>query len=166
MTCHTLKREQVLPHPRRQVFAFFLSPGNLPAITPPWLRLTILTPAPIRMHCGTVIDYTVRPFGVPLHWRTLITTYVRDSCFVDEQISGPFSYWHHRHEFVESGDETVMKDTVTYALPCGPLGTLVHPLLVRRQLVAIFGYRAGVIPALLAEGVGKPPESTIRRSRS
>jgi ligand-binding SRPBCC domain-containing protein len=42
-----------------------------------------------------------------------------------------------------------MRDTVDYALPFGPLGTLMHALLVRRTLDRIFTYRRQKIRALM-----------------
>ena len=41
-------------------------------------------------------------------------------------------------------------DDVRYALPFGPLGAVARRLFVRRQLDAIFDYRARVIDRLLA----------------
>jgi hypothetical protein len=42
-----------------------------------------------------------------------------------------------------------MRDTVRYALPFGPLGALAHRLLVRRDLAAIFDFRASAIRTAL-----------------
>jgi ligand-binding SRPBCC domain-containing protein len=51
--------------------------------------------------------------------------------------------WHHTHDFepAPGGDGTLMRDTVRYALPLGPLGELAHRLVVRRDLERIFDFR-------------------------
>ncbi len=152
MKTHTLERRQILAAPPGEVFAFFESPENLARITPPWLDFRILTPRPIHMKTGTVIDYTVRWLGVPVRWRTLITSYEPGRRFVDEQITGPYSLWHHTHEFEAGEGGTAMTDRVVYMMPFGPLGELAHELMVRRQLEEIFDYRAGVIGRILRPG--------------
>ena len=54
---------------------------------------------------------------------------------MDVQLSGPYRLWHHTHDFEPLADGgTLMRDTVRYALPLGPLGALAHRLLVRRDL--------------------------------
>ena len=153
MQVYILRRMQTLHASREEVFAFFQSPENLARITPPWLGFRLLTPSPIAMRHGAVIDYTVRWLRVPVRWTTLITDYQPPARFVDQQIRGPYSFWHHTHEFQETPEGTEMRDTVRYVLPAGPAGTLLHRLLVRRQLEEIFDFRSRVIEELIV----RPP---------
>ena len=51
-----IQTELWLPRPRLQVFPFFADARNLDALTPPWLNYEVLTPAPIEMRTGTLID--------------------------------------------------------------------------------------------------------------
>ena len=145
MRVYELKRTQVIPVPRDQVFAFFERPENLSELTPASLGFQILTPSPIEMKSGSLIDYTVRVSGLPVRWTTLITDYDPPRGFVDVQLRGPYSFWHHTHTFeaVESG--TLMTDTVRYVLPLGLLGRLAHALFVKRQIRGIFDYRSRVL---------------------
>jgi len=153
MRVHQLHRELVLPQPRREVFEFFSRPENLAKITPPSMGFEILTPSPIIMRAGTVIDYSVRVMGIRRHWRTLIELYEPPKRFVDIQLVGPYTMWHHEHRFIDNGDSTSIVDTVRYVLPFGFLGQMAHGLVVRPQLEKIFNYRTRVIRELLEEPV-------------
>jgi hypothetical protein len=139
---HTLIREQVLPLQPGDVFPFFADAANLEAITPPWLRFHVVTPEPIEMRRGTLIEYRLKLHGLPVNWLTRIEEWEPGSRFVDQQIHGPYRLWHHTHEFHEHPDGTLMRDTVRYALPYGPLGELARRAFVARDLQRIFDYRA------------------------
>jgi len=143
---HVLRREQRLPGTPQDVFGFFADAHNLEAITPRLLSFRVLTPRPIEMRVGTVIEYRLRLHGMPLSWLTRIEDWTPGERFVDSQLSGPYALWHHTHEFEpDGGGGTVMRDTVRYALPFWPFGELAHALVVRRDLAAIFDFRAEAI---------------------
>jgi ligand-binding SRPBCC domain-containing protein len=146
---HILKRSQVIELPRDKVFDFFADAANLEAITPPELRFSILTPQPIDIRRGTLIDYRLRLYGIPIRWRTEITDWDPPYSFVDRQIRGPYAEWVHTHSFEAADDKTtVMSDEVRYRLPLGMLSDLGH-FIVRRQLERIFGFRAEAIEQML-----------------
>jgi len=149
---YVLAREQLVPRPRPEVFAFFADAANLERLTPPTLKFSIRTPLPIAMRPGAEIDYRLSLFGIPFRWRTVIEAFEPESHFVDIQASGPYAVWRHHHEFVEAADGTLVRDRVEYELPLGPLGRLAHALLVRRQLDHIFDYRRQVIQQVFAPG--------------
>lgn len=147
MTPHVLASEQFVPRPPDEVFAFFARPENLGEITPPWLGFRILTPSPVPMREGALIDYLIRLGPLPTRWRTLITAYDPPRRFVDEQLAGPYSFWHHTHTFAARDGGTVIGDRIEYLLPLGALGRLAERLVIRRQLRAIFAHRRRVIAA-------------------
>jgi len=149
MTSHVLEREQLVPRPRREVFAFFADALNLEAITPDSLRFRIETPLPIELAAGARIDYRLSLHGVPIRWRTLIERFEPEREFVDVQLSGPYRRWRHTHTFEDAPGGTLMRDRVEYELPFGPLGELVHALWVRREVEGIFDHRRRVIAARL-----------------
>lgn len=139
---HTLRREQRLDRSPAEVFDFFGDAGNLEAITPASLSFRIVTPKPIEMRTGTLIEYRLRMRGLPLMWLTRIEEWIPARRFVDVQLAGPYALWHHTHEFEPLADgSTLMRDVVRYALPFWPLGEVANAAFVRRELGAIFDFR-------------------------
>ncbi|MEO7035343.1 MAG: SRPBCC family protein [Polyangiaceae bacterium] len=147
---HRLERTQRIARPLKEVFAFFADAANLEAITPHFLRFRILTPQPIEMRAGTLIDYEISLLGLPMKWQTRIAAWEPNVRFADEQLSGPYAYWHHTHSFEAQGNATLMRDVVVYREPFGPLGVAMHSLFVERTLKRVFDYRAAAIERLFA----------------
>ena len=121
---------------------FFSDPKNLSKITPQSMGFIVRTELPDKMYEGLMIEYTVRPMlGIPMNWITEIKTVKNHSFFVDEQRKGPYQIWHHEHHFKEVDGGVEMTDIVSYELPLGFLGRLMHPILVKNKLKEIFDYR-------------------------
>lgn len=144
---YVLDVSMVLPLPLERVFSFFADARNLEAITPKSLRFQIVTPMPVEMKAGLMIDYRIRLRGLPMRWRSEITEYDRPRRFVDEQRRGPYKLWRHEHYFESVTDPsgvqgTRVRDHVSY-IPRG--GAIVHRLFVRPELERIFAYRQDAI---------------------
>ena len=149
MPAHLFETTTRLPLPLDRVFPFFADVANLDRITPPEMAFRTLTPAPIEMRQGALVDHEIRLFGVPMRWRTRIAVWNPPVEFVDEQMKGPYAEWVHRHSFRNDGEGgTVMTDSVRYRLPLAPFGELAHPL-IRLQIGRIFAHREKTIRALL-----------------
>ena len=160
---YLLETIQHVAEERDKVFEFFARPENLAQLTPGWLDFRILTPSPIPMDRGTVIDYRIGLGGVPMRWRTLIADYEPPCIFIDEQLDGPYAVWHHTHRFETVPGGTRLVDRVRYLPPLGILGRLAHGLLIRRQLTRIFSYRQEVIAARFGGRVDEPSSLSITR---
>jgi len=138
-----------LPRPLDEVFAFFSDASNLEVITPPWLSFSVVTPAPIEMRPGTLIDYRLRFRGFPLRWRSEITSWDPPHRFADAQVKGPYRQWIHEHTFVEKDGGTLAGDRVEYAVWGGALA---NALVVRRDVERIFDYRRQTLTAMFGSG--------------
>ena len=132
-----------------ETFAFFSDAANLQALTPPFLDFSILTPLPIEMRTGTLIEYRLRLMGLPLGWLTRIEEWEPNRSFTDVQLRGPYARWIHRHDFVPHDGGTWVRDRVEYSLPLAPLTDPAHALFVRPTLERIFAYRRSAIVRLL-----------------
>jgi ligand-binding SRPBCC domain-containing protein len=141
---------QSIARPRREVFGFFSEPRNLEAITPPWLRFRIVDSSAPEIRSGAEFTYRMRLHGIPLTWRSLIAEWEPDVRFVDVQLQGPYSKWHHTHTFEEIPGGTRIVDRVVYRLPLGTLGRIVAGSLVDRDIVKVFRFRRERTAEILA----------------
>ena len=154
---HVLESDQVLPRVRGEVFAFFADAHNLEAITPPWLGFRVVTPGPIDMAPGTLIEYRLRLHGLRVDWLTRIEIWEPGRRFVDAQVRGPYRLWRHTHVFEDHREGTRVRDRVSYEIPLGPVGELARVLLVRRDLDRIFEYRRLAVAEALGAAVELNP---------
>ena len=139
---YQLKKTQLIKTDLETCWKFFSSPTNLKLITPPYMGFDIKVSLPEKMYEGLMIAYTVRPlWGIPMTWITEIKTVKDNHFFVDEQRKGPYNIWHHEHHFKETAEGFEMTDIVTYVIPLGILGRLMHPIIVKPKLEEIFDYR-------------------------
>jgi ligand-binding SRPBCC domain-containing protein len=144
---YTLSTGQFIPAGLEETWNFFSSPDNLSRITPPGLDFRVLTsPDRQEIYQGLVIDYTVRPiWKFSWRWRSVITRVEPPYLFEDTQLKGPYKTWVHTHYFEERPDGVFMRDEVRYTLYGGPLGRLIHRLVVNKKLNQIFAYRKKAI---------------------
>jgi len=162
---HHFHVEQFLPYPLETVFCFFADPANLPRLIPAWQNARvenatyIFPPAPpyefagceaIIAGSGTTLRLTVRPFPlspVRLRWDAMIEDFQWLEGFCDVQMRGPFRRWRHCHTVVAATSPvtgepgTLLRDSVEYELPLGPLGKVANLVFVRRQIGRIFRFR-------------------------
>jgi ligand-binding SRPBCC domain-containing protein len=166
MRVDVLRRTQRLDGTPEQVFPFFADAANLDAITPPLLRFRTLTPGPVHMQTGTVIQYALRLHGVPMRWTSVIQAWEPPHRFVDVQLLGPFGLWHHEHRFTPSDDGgTTMTDTVHHGVGWGPFGAIARRLFVLRDVEAIFDHRERVIPGLLRDDIASRAGAAVAVAR-
>lgn len=141
-----LEFEQFIPLSLEETWSFFSSPKNLDEITPEDMKFKIISTDIEKMYEGQLIEYKVSPFiGITLPWVTEITHVRHQDFFVDEQRYGPYSMWHHRHQFEKVDGGVMMKDILHYKVPLGIIGKIIDRLVVRAKVMSIFRHRFMVI---------------------
>jgi ligand-binding SRPBCC domain-containing protein len=124
-------------------FAYLSDAANLTTAMPAWLRLEVRTPLPIAMDVGTVIEYRLRIYGVPVPWRSEFTVWEPPHRFAYEQRRGPFRRWMHEHVFQPDDEGGVcIRDDVDYAVPGG---RIIDRLIVSGLLERLFRHRAAIL---------------------
>ncbi len=146
---YRLAASQFLPQSRERLFEFFADAFQLETLTPGWLHFSVLTPAPIQIARGALIDYRLRLHGIPIRWQSVISVWEPPFRFVDEQTRGPYRRWHHEHQFEEVAGGTLCRDIVDYEVYGGPL---INTFFVRRDLLKIFRYRQDKLRAISNSG--------------
>ena len=139
-----LESDLWLPRPREEIFRFFSDAANLGALTPPHMRFRTFTAAPIVMRAGLLVDYGIRVHGIPIRWRSEITTWDPPNRFVDEQRSGPYRRWVHTHTFADERGGTRLGDVVEFEMFGGSL----IGWFVMRDLRSIFEFRRQALASL------------------
>lgn len=156
---------QWIPFPVELVFALFANPANLPPLMPPKLKARIedarLMPPPARPVAadparrflsvaageGSEMMISFRSLRwVPgrTSWMLRTVDFAWNSHICLEQVRGPFSEYHHRHNiYAETRDGlegTLVSDEIGYALPFGPLGQL-GGVLIRQLIEQVYAFR-------------------------
>lgn len=147
---YSIDVEQFLPVSLDKAWQFFADPDNLAVITPPDLDFVVLSKSQgVDIYTGMLIDYKLRPlFGIPVRWQTEIRNVQAPHVFTDVQKKGPYRVWEHTHTFKEQQGGVLMRDQVQYELPFGILGKLVHRLIVKKRVKAIFDFRRTTLDKL------------------
>jgi len=140
---YKLKRVQNIPITINRAWDFFSKPENLGLITPSFLNYDIIERSDVGdMYPGMIITYKLSPvLHISIKWATEITQIKEFKYFIDNQIKGPFTIWHHEHHFKEIENGIEVTDILFYDLPYGILGRLVHKLFVKKKMDEIFYYR-------------------------
>jgi ligand-binding SRPBCC domain-containing protein len=106
-----------------------------------------------RINLGESVTFEGRHFGTRQRLTARIIEMDAPYRFVDEMTQSRFKTLKHIHEFEETTrngkNGTLMRDTLRWTSPFGPLGTLADILLLRRHLRKILARRNKRLKALL-----------------
>ena len=152
MKIYTLQKKQQLPISLDKAWEFLSNPKNLAIITPDYMSFEIISKIDRPLYTGQIIQYIVTPLlGIKTKWVSEITHIEEKKYFVDEQMYGPYTLWHHKHFVKEIEGGVELEDIIDYKVPLGILGQLVHPFLVKPKLEEIFNYRQEKLVAFFGE---------------
>lgn len=139
---------QWLPLKPEELFPFFSDERNLEKITPSSLGFHVVKKSTPEVQEGTLIDYRLKIHGIPTRWRTEILDWEENKRFVDTQLKGPYTTWHHTHLFEALAGGTLMTDQVLFQLPMGWLGDTLASYFVKKDIHKIFKHRTEVVHEL------------------
>ncbi|MGB3733214.1 SRPBCC family protein [Microbacterium sp.] len=100
-----------------------------------------------RLGEGDQVTWSARHFGIRFRMSSIVFDVDRPHRFRDRQTRGPFASFAHTHEFLPADGGTLMRDTIEFRSPFGPLGRLVDVLFMRRHLIAVITERNDAISA-------------------
>ena len=152
MKIYSLHKTQKLPISLDEAWEFLSNPKNLKIITPDYMSFNIISKIDRPLYIGQIIQYIVTPLlGIKTKWISEITHIQEKKYFVDEQMYGPYSLWHHKHFIKEINGGVELEDIIDYKVPLGIIGQLIHPILVKPKLEEIFSYRQKKLIELFGE---------------
>lgn len=150
---HRLVFETVIRCSQQELWDFHASVSALTKLTPPGTHVIILSDDTAVTE-GNLHVLRVKKMGIPIVWKARIHEVTPPSGFTDTAEKSPFARWTHRHAFLETPEGTLLRDTVEYQLPGGPLGVVVNALVVERDLKNMFRFRHQVTKAELERRLG------------
>lgn len=146
--------ETVVAASTADVFAASLDPALHVRSMARYGETMIEAPAGGRFTEGATVTWRARHFGIPFRLRTVVFDIDAPRSFRDRQLTGPFGVFLHEHAFEEHPHGTLMRDTVTFHSPFGPLGRAIDALFLKSYLRRLITERNGAIVAEI-EGDGR-----------
>ena len=132
--------QTILKVPIERAYEFHCDTNNLPLITPPWIKVSIVK-LDLPLHEGSRIILDITRFGLTQQWEMEIEAMRPNEAIIDRAIRSPFKSFRHVHGFEKIGEnETRMIDRIEFALPVEPLSNIVLPF-VKKDLSRMFHYR-------------------------
>ena len=98
-----------------------------------------------RLAEGEQVTWSARHFGLRFRMTSLVFDVERPRRFRDRQVRGPFGSFLHTHEFEPLDGGTLMRDTIDFRSPFGPIGRMVDVSVMRRHLIGVITERNDAI---------------------
>lgn len=149
-------KESYIDASARRLWQWHLESDAFDKLVPPWQKVEVLERAePFEEGAILIMKvYLIGPIGK--RWVAKHRDFIEGRQFVDEQLSGPFRTWVHTHQFLPFDPElpddegtSILRDSIDYELPLGPLGAALGGPVARHMLEKMFAYRHKVTAAAL-----------------
>ena len=143
MNTSTSQSELEDPVPVEKLFSWHENPGAFERLTPPF------DPVSVKKRNGGIdggevhIQMNLGP--IPLTWVARHHDYIKNEQFFDEQVSGPFASWNHKHLFEKiDSNSSKVTDKIDYRLPLGILGETFGGAFAKQKIKQMFAYRRNI----------------------
>lgn len=112
----TFKHTTSITRPTKEVIAWHKRPGALTRATPHWAG-AIDSDQGVSEGLQAKLKVAVPGTKglITKSWTALLAQ-VTDTSFTDIALNAPVATWKHRHDFLETANQTVIRDTIDYAL--------------------------------------------------
>jgi ligand-binding SRPBCC domain-containing protein len=134
------KHSSVINAPVEVVWKFHERADILQLLTPPWQPVQVMRREG-GLNVGAITEFRLFLGLLPLTWLARHTECEEYRLFTDEQISGPFESWVHRHQFESENGKTKLTDAIAFSMLGGDSVEFFSGWLVQAQLEAMFRYR-------------------------
>jgi ligand-binding SRPBCC domain-containing protein len=144
--------ETVIAASRAVVFAAALNPELHLQSMARYDETMIEEPAGGAFTEGSTVTWRARHFGIPFRLRSVVFDIDAPHRFTDRQIAGPFREFRHEHVFEEHPRGTLMRDTIVFRSPFGPLDRVVDALVLGRYMERLIAERNSALVAAIEDG--------------
>ena len=133
----TFIKSSIIHAPVERVFEFHEREDAFELLSPPFPPARVISRSD-GINPGSRVVLKVGP----IKWVALHGDYQRNKLFIDEQVSGPFARWVHRHEFERlDGQSTRLTDRIVFELRGGWMVTACLGWAIKLGLRSMFRYR-------------------------
>ncbi len=134
-----LKFSREMPCDAEFLFNWHNSPGVFSRLLPGWEPLEVLS-HPSELSGEKEVELKVTQGPVSFKWKLKHDSIKPPFSFEDYQVSGPFRYWRHKHEFKAlSENSSELIENLSFQSPV--LNKLISNTLIKDKLKRLFDYR-------------------------
>ena len=158
---HKFERSILIHAPIESVFHFHDNPDNLLKISPPDVKVKLISATPAGKGQRVIIDVTQFGFFTS-RWEAEITVYEPPFKMVDVLHKSPFHSWKQTRLFEKISDtETRLTDQVEYELPLDAFSGFFVGWYVEHEIEKMFAFRQKKTKQLIEARSKQPAKSMM-----